>query len=211
MFAIGHFALGYLTGKTSSLAVKTNLNMPLLLLTSIIPDIDLILEAFYRNLFVHRIETHSIVTYTIIMIPFFILYRKKAIPYFVVLLSHSLIGDFFTGGVGLFWPFTSQIYGIQTIDVTSIISLSTEFILFAISLPLMVYSKDLQSLIKPNKKTLMLIIPFFAVLGPALQIERQMGTESSLPVVLLIPSLFWLVIFAYAGLRWLLAFLRKVF
>ena len=145
MYAVGHFALGYLTGKTTSKALKVNLNMPLLFLASIIPDVDLVLQAFMPNLITHRVETHSIITLTVAMIPFLIIYRKRALPYYVALLSHPLIGDFFTGGVGLFWPFTDKIYGITTIDVTSPISISAELILFAVSLFIMIYSKDLKA------------------------------------------------------------------
>ena len=97
MFAIGHFALGYLLGKGSSKILKTNLNMSMLLVVSIIPDVDLILQFMDPTLFMHRGPTHAIITFTAISIPFFIFYRKKAIPYYAALLAHSLIGDFFTG------------------------------------------------------------------------------------------------------------------
>jgi membrane-bound metal-dependent hydrolase YbcI (DUF457 family) len=198
MYAIGHFALGYLTGKPASKLLKVNLNMPLLLLASIIPDIDLVLKGLLPNLFIHRVETHSIITFTIVMIPFFIIYRKQALPYYVVLLSHSLLGDLFTGGVGLFWPLTNNVYGVSALQVTSAFSVVTELILFTVSLPIMIYEKDLQSLWKETKYKVVLVVPFVALIGPLLQYGRHLPGEGSIPFLLIFPSVFWIAILSYS-------------
>jgi membrane-bound metal-dependent hydrolase YbcI (DUF457 family) len=207
MFAIGHFALGYLTGKGSSKLLKTQLNLPLLLAVSVIPDIDLILQTLNDNLFMHRGPTHSIVTFTLLMIPFFIIYRKKAVPYYVTLLSHSLLGDYFTGGVELFWPLSNKWFVLADIDLRSLPSVTTEIVLFAIALAIMLKSKDLQSILKPSKYNLALIIGFGAALGPMLPSQSGGGLETgSLPLLLWIPSVFCLVLFGYS----ILIGLRKV-
>jgi len=91
--------LGYIFGKTSSKLAKVKVNLPLLLASSVLPDVDLLLRFL-----THRGPTHSILTITVLMIPFFVVYRKKTIPYYAAILSHILIGDFFTGGIQLFWP-----------------------------------------------------------------------------------------------------------
>ena len=203
MFAIGHFALGYLTGKGSSKLLKTKLNLPLLLVASVIPDVDLFLQMLFPDL-IHRGPTHSILTLTVLMIPFFIIYRKKATPYYAALLSHSLIGDFFTGGIMLFWPFSRDFFSYGNLDVTSLPSVIAEIVLFALTSVLMLKTKELQSLLKPSKNNLVLFVAFAAVLGPLLQIGRNSVQESSLPILLIVPSLFWLCIFAYSmfvGLR----------
>ena len=129
MFAIGHFALGYLTGKGSSKLLKTKFNLPLLLVASVIPDIDLFLRFQFPYL-MHRGPTHSILTFTVLMIPFFIIYRKKAVPYYAALLSHSLIGDFFTGGIMLFWPLSRDFFSYGNLDVSSLPSVIAEIVLF---------------------------------------------------------------------------------
>jgi membrane-bound metal-dependent hydrolase YbcI (DUF457 family) len=196
MFAIGHFALGYLTGKGSSKLLKTKLNIPLLLAVSIIPDIDLILQMVNPTLFMHRGPAHSIVTFTVLMIPLFIIYKKKAIPYYAVLLSHSLIGDFFTGGIEMLWPLSQNWYGNLAIPIGSLADVAVEFGLFAVATAIMFKTKDLQSLLKPKPINLVLLIAFGAVLGPLLPIGHS--SESSLPALLAIPSVFWLVIFAYS-------------
>jgi membrane-bound metal-dependent hydrolase YbcI (DUF457 family) len=77
MFAIGHFALGYLFGKGTGKLAHVKINLPLLLAASVLPDIDLILRFL-----THRGPTHSLLAITVLMIPLFILYRKKALPYY---------------------------------------------------------------------------------------------------------------------------------
>jgi membrane-bound metal-dependent hydrolase YbcI (DUF457 family) len=196
MYAIGHFALGYLTGKGSSKALSTTLNLPLLLAISVIPDIDLFLKNFNETLFMHRGATHSIITYTILMIPFFVIYRKQAIPYFVALLSHSLIGDIPTGGIEMLWPVSTHWYGNSIIPVGSIADAIAEIALFAIASVIMYKAKDFRELLRPKQSNLFLIIAGVTVLGPL--ISRTQGSGGGLPLLLLPVSIFWLAIFAYA-------------
>jgi membrane-bound metal-dependent hydrolase YbcI (DUF457 family) len=191
MFAIGHFALGYILGKGTSKLANAKLNLPLLLATSVLPDIDLL----FRFL-THRGPTHSIITISVLMIPFFIIYRKKAFPYFAALLSHILIGDFITGGVELFWPLSHNFFGALNFEVTSMPIAATELVLFLITLPLMIKWGDLKTLAKSHNKNMLLIIPFGAILGPLLSFGR--GQENIIPTLLVIPSLFYLGLFSYS-------------
>jgi len=206
MFAIGHFALGYLTGKGSSKALKTKINLPLLLAVSVIPDVDLLLEIVNPTVFMHRGLTHSLVTFTVLMIPFFIIYRKQAVPYYAALLSHSLIGDYFTGGVGLFWPISQDWFGNKWLAIGSLGDVAAELILFAIATAIMFKAGDLQTLLRPKNHNFVLVIAFFAVLGPMISTE---AIESNLPIELLFPSVFWLIIFASSMLLELWDKLRK--
>jgi membrane-bound metal-dependent hydrolase YbcI (DUF457 family) len=196
MYAIGHFALGYLTGKGSSKVLKAKINMPLLLVASVIPDIDLLLQRLNPELFMHRGSTHSIVTMTLLMIPFFVIYRKQVLPYYAALLSHSLIGDIFTGGIELFWPLSRGWFGNDLLPIGGSAEVAAELALFAVATLIMFKAKDLQTLVKPNNHNLVLIIAFGAVLGPLLSAGHAF--ESSLPVFLVAPSLFWLVLFGYS-------------
>jgi membrane-bound metal-dependent hydrolase YbcI (DUF457 family) len=195
MYAIGHFALGYLTGKSSSKLLKTNVSMPLMLAVSVIPDIDLILEILNPTIFMHRGLTHSITVYTVLLIPFFIIYGKQAIPYYFVLLSHSLVGDFFTGGVGAFWPVSQDWFGCFLMQIGSLADVLVELALFAGATAIMFKAGDLKAILHPNIENLALIVAFGAVLGPILSIGE---IEGNLPTLLLVPSLFWLVLFAYS-------------
>ena len=104
MFGVGHMALAYLLAKGSAQPLKVNINIPLVLVLSIIPDIDILGgEAFHRG------PTHSLILAVLVFIPIFTLFRKQAIPYFLALVSHSLIGDLFIGGnLELFWPLSTS-------------------------------------------------------------------------------------------------------
>ncbi len=195
MFAVGHFALGYLTGKGSSKLLGTQVSLPLLLVASIIPDIDLALDIVNPTVFMHRGPLHSIITFTLFMIPFFVIYRKKALPYYIALLSHSLLGDLFTGGIEMLWPISTQWFG-DGVQVYSLPSITAELILFAIGLAVMLRTKDLQSLWKPRLTNLLLIVPLGAIIGPILQLGAK--PEGSAPALLVIPSLFWAAVFSYS-------------
>ena len=110
------------------------------------------------------------------------------------MLSHSLIGDYFSGGIELFWPISKGWFGLN-IDVRDMGSVIAELTLFTIMLVVMLRSEDLQSILKPLVSNLALFIAFGAVLGPLLSAGR--GSEASLPALLVIPSLFWIIIFVY--------------
>ena len=162
-----------------------------MLSASVLPDIDLL----FRFL-THRGPTHSFITISVLMIPLFAIYRKKAIPYYAALLSHVLVGDFFTGGVELFWPLSHNLFGALNFDVTSLTISIMELVLFLITLPLMYKFGDLKTLFKPHNRNWALITPFGAVLGPLLRAGA--GEESSLPILLVIPSLIYIGLFSYS-------------
>jgi membrane-bound metal-dependent hydrolase YbcI (DUF457 family) len=203
MFAIGHFALGYLLGKGTSKLAHVKINLPLLLASSVLPDVDLL----FRFL-THRGPTHSILTITVFMIPFFIIYRKQALPYFAALLSHILIGDFFTGGADLLWPLSHSTLGVFNFEVAGTSIALTELVLFLLTLPIMYKAGDLQTLLKPDSKNWILIIPLGALLGPLLSLVEEQ--ESHLPILLVVPSLFYVGFFVYSMYIWLKTKLTKI-
>jgi hypothetical protein len=129
------------------------------------------------------------------MIPFFIIYRKQTIPYYGALLSHIFVGDFFIGGVELFWPLSHSWFGVLNIEVTSLTNIISELALFFLTLPMMYKLGDLKNLLKSCNKKWALIIPIVSILGPLLSVGR--GLESSLPTLLVIPSLFYMGLFTY--------------
>jgi membrane-bound metal-dependent hydrolase YbcI (DUF457 family) len=149
----------------------------------------------------HRGPTHSFIAITVLMIPFFVIYRKQAIPYHAALLSHILIGDFFTGGIELLWPLSHSWFGALTLEVTSLPSVATELALFVLTVPVMYKLGDLQTLLRYNNRSWALTIPLGAILGPLFSVGR--GQENSLPLLLVIPSLFYLVLFSFSLIVWL--------
>jgi membrane-bound metal-dependent hydrolase YbcI (DUF457 family) len=185
-----------LVGKGSGKFAKVKLNLPLLFAASVLPDIDLLLRFL-----MHRGPTHSFLAITALMIPFFIIYRKQAIPYYAALLSHIFLGDYFTGGIELFWPVSHGWFGALNFDVTSLPIASVELAFFLITIPIMFKLGDLQSFLKPNNRSWALIIPFGATLVPLLALGR--GVENTLPLLLAVPSIFYISLFAYSLLIWL--------
>jgi membrane-bound metal-dependent hydrolase YbcI (DUF457 family) len=185
-----------LFGKSTAKLSKVNINLPLLLAASVLPDVDLLLRFL-----MHRGPTHSIITITVLMIPFFIAYRKQALPYYAALLSHILIGDFVTGGVQLFWPITHNLYGTLNLDVTSLPIAVAELVLFLVTVPVMYKLGDLQTLLKPHNRNWALIIPLGSLLGPLLSLGTD--TEAAIPTLLILPSLFYIVLFTYSIILWL--------
>ena len=150
----------------------------------------------------HRGPTHSLLAITALIIPFFIIYHKQAIPYFAAMLSHIFLGDYFTGGSELFWPLSNDWYGALNFSVTSLSIASVELALFIITIPIMFKLGDLQAFLKPHNINWAIIIPFGATLVPLLSLGR--GTENSLPTLLAIPSLFYVGLFAcslFIGLK----------
>ena len=209
-------AIAYLLGKASAKPLHLKPNIPLLLVLSIIPDIDIIFDWFTQSQ-LHRGPTHSLVVAIIVFIPIFLVYRKKAIPYFLALISHSLIGDFFIGGqLQLFWPFSTTQYGLHElgsyyISIFSPVNIAIELILFTIATVVLYKTNDWKVFFKSNKSNLVLIIPIFTVLLPS-----TIGYPFSAPLLLTEPllalaHLFYLALFSIAVLKVLLPIYRKRF
>lgn len=198
-FAVGHMALAYLLGKASGRLLKVNFNIPLILVLSIIPDIDILFEPLIAE--IHRGPTHSIIITILVFIPFFMLYRQKVTPYFAAVVSHSLIGDFLIGGqIQLLWPLSTSMYGLHElgfpyINIYNPINIAFEFTLFAIALMVMWKTRDLFHFFRNSKLNLILIIPIFTVLLPTFA-----SYPLQVPTLLVLPHLFYLVLFSLSVL-----------
>ena len=148
--------------------MKTKFDIPLVLTLSVIPDIDILFSNQYLQLLEHRGPTHSIITSLIVFIPFFVVYRKRAVPYFVALVQHSLIGDYIAGGtlgIQLLWPITAQHFAIN-IDIRSPANVTIEWIMFLTSMIVMLKTKDTATFFRQQRSNLILIIPTATVLLP---------------------------------------------
>ena len=189
-------ALAYLLGKASGKLLNVNFNIPLILVLSIIPDIDILFD-FLFNSDIHRGPTHSVIMAILIFIPFFVLYRKKSVPYFVALASHSLIADLIIGGnLQLLWPLSASEFGLYElgfpyIDIYSPINIALEFTLFIVALLVMLKTRDLLHFFRNSKLNLVLVIPIFTVLLPTLA-----SYPLTVPILLILPHLFYLLLFA---------------
>ena len=184
-FAVGHLALGYIVGKASATIFKTKLNIPIVLMLSVIPDIDLVIPFLE-----HRGPSHSIIMSFIVFIPLFALYHKKAIPYFLALIQHSLLGDYIGGGrIQLLWPLITQHYGME-ISIKSQTNITLEWTMFLISIILMLKTKDMTIFFQPQKSNLIVTIPTFTVLLPTF-----IAFPLDVPPILILPHIAYLILF----------------
>jgi membrane-bound metal-dependent hydrolase YbcI (DUF457 family) len=188
-------AIAYLLGKGSAKLLKVDLNIPLILTLSILPDIDIIFEFLLKSP-IHRGPTHSIIMAILVFIPFFLLYRQKAAPYFAALASHSLIGDFLIGGqLQLLWPLSTNKYGFSGINIYDPINIALEFTLFIIATSIMFKTRDVFRFFRNSKLNLVLTIPIFTVLLPTFA-----SYPLYVPFLLIVPHLFYLVLFSISVL-----------
>lgn len=186
-------ALGYILGRGSARLVKTNLNIPLALTLSVIPDIDILAEHIdgLASVIPHRGPVHSVLVALLVFIPIFIIYHKAALPYFIALIQHALIGDYFIGGqLELFWPITQQKFGYPT-SIQSIQNVGLELSLFTISIILLLATKDLHNMLQPHKSNLILAIPTFTVLLPTFA-----DYPLEVPILMIPPHIIYTIIFA---------------
>jgi membrane-bound metal-dependent hydrolase YbcI (DUF457 family) len=191
-FAVGHFAIGYILSKATAQVTKTRINIPLVLTLSVVPDIDILLIPFLRDPYIHRGPTHSIIIAFLVFIPIFIIHHKSALPYFVALVQHSLIGDYVAGGEGgtqLLWPLTLNHYGMK-IGIESPINITLEWTTFLISAILILKTRDIDMLLKPHNSNLILIVPTFTVLLPTL-----LAYPINVPLALIPPHIICLILF----------------
>lgn len=184
MFSVGHLALGYLSGRASSKFLKVNLNIPLLFLVSVLPDLDLLIPGIE-----HRGPTHSIIFLCILSLPALMIYKKRVVPYFTALAQHSLIGDYLTGdGVKMLWPAASNWYG-AGIKMTSLTNISLEWIFFLICLTIMFKTRDAWTLTQHHPSNLLLSVPFLTILLPFFKFPMP------IPLELIIPHIAYLTLF----------------
>lgn len=156
-------------GSTSAKLLKTRISVPLILTLSIIPDADIFLERVGIPFLEHRGVTHSVVVTLVVFVPFFAVYRKVAVPYFLALISHALMGDYLTGNVRLLWPLMQEFrFGVDgyRIDIRSPVNIALEWTLFVLILAVMMKSGDILDFFRRNKSNLILAVPIFTVLMP---------------------------------------------
>lgn len=172
--------------KTSAQITKTEINIPLIFALSVIPDIDIIIP-FVE----HRGPTHSLITLFTIFIPILIFYRKKAVPYFLALIQHPLITDYFCGGkIQLLWPITTRYYGVE-MSIKSLENISLEWMFFVAALAVMLKTRDAANFLQPHHSNLILAIPTITVLLPTF-----LSFPLDVPFWLIPPHLIYLTMFS---------------
>jgi len=188
-FAVGHLALGYLTGKTSAKFLNVNINVPLALALSILPDTDLLIPMLQ-----HGGPTHSLILYLAIAVPAILVWKKQTVPYLIALASHPLLGDYLTRpsraqGIQLFFPLTSSWFSAGS-EAAVLAYIYLELALFTAFLMLMLATRDIKILIKQHPSNLLLAIPVSTALLPVfLRFPIPVPPELIIPHIILIALL----------------------
>lgn len=139
----------------------------------------------------HRGPTHSIVMAALIFTPVFLKWRRTALPYFIALIQHPLVGDFLAGGkTQLFWPVTSQLYG-TVMDIRSIENITLEWALFLLFVAIIAGNGDLQKFFQPHNSNLILLIPLGAI-----TLQTFLNYPLYLPLPMIPPHLFFIALFS---------------
>lgn len=184
----------------TSRSLNVHLNIPLVLLASIISDVDLLIPSL-----VHRGPTHSLILIFLFFLPAFALYREKTAPYFVAVVQHSILGDHFTGGgVQSLWPLTPNWFGVE-IEIVSLTNILVEWALFLTFMVVVFESRDVRILFQHHASNMLLSIPILTVLLPTL-----LSFPLEVPSELIVPHVIYLVLFAFSTLIDLIYMLKKV-
>jgi len=161
MFFEGHMVWGYLSARATSSLTKARPAMPLVLLVSILPDVDIFLEPFGIK---HLTVTHAIFTWLVLFAPVFGYFGfKKTLPYFFAVLQHFLLGDAVMGPIPLLWPATSVSYGLS-FEMKSAMDLSLEGFGFALFLGVSYRTGDLAAMFNGDPVNAWSMLPAGAVL-----------------------------------------------
>jgi hypothetical protein len=103
-----------------------------------------------------------------LFIPFFFIFRLKAIPYFVAVVQHFAFGDFLMGTrVMIFWPFNSKFYGLS-FGMPSLVDVALETAGLLLATGIIVYNGDLRRLLSIDKRNVLMLLPLMALSVSAL-------------------------------------------
>ena len=174
------------------------MNVPLLLALSVISDVDLLIPGLR-----HRGATHSLLMCSLLFIPAFIIYKRRALPYFASLTQHSLIGDYMFGKVQLLWPLSKNWFGMR-IPMMSITDVTVEWIFFTASAAILFKTEDMHRLLQRNHSNTLSCIPAITIILP-LFFSFPLSIRSEL----IIPHLTFLALFLFSTFTGLLGVLEK--
>ncbi len=214
MYFLGHMAWAVVFATVAWVLIPRakrggKLILPLILILGILPDVDILFESFGV---LHRTVTHSLLTYSVLFIPFFVAYNWRAIPYFVAVISHFIFGDLLIGQVALFWPLSQSFIGFN-FTMSSLTDIALESTGLLLASGFIIYSGDLRRTLSVDKRNLFMVLPllaivvsgvFFATGWPSLDSFVSDVLSSKLLIVLALGHLVligFLAVSAFQGLK----------
>jgi hypothetical protein len=138
--------------------------VPAILILGVLPDIDLFLGSFGV---VHHTFTHSLFFWSVIFVPFLLVFRRRSIPYFVAVVQHFAFGDFLVGRVMIFWPFSLSYFGLN-IAMPSIPDVGLETAGLLLAAVIIIFNGDLRRLLLVDERNILMLLPLLALLSSML-------------------------------------------
>ena len=220
MYFLGHMAWAYVWAMLAWALIPGvkrcgKLFVPVIFVLGILPDSDLLLGSFG---IVHRTVTHSFLFWILLFIPVFVVFRLKAIPYFVAVIQHFAFGDFFMGKAMVFWPFSPKFVGLG-FGMPSLVDVALETVGLLLAVAILIYVGDLKRLFSVNKQNVFMVLPLLALLISAVFFGLHWSSINSLItyimsndllVVLALGHIVLFVLFAISALQGLRALKPKI-
>lgn len=158
MFLLGHSCWSYLISKLTGRQLQVNLPAWLALLSGILPDFDI----YFRPVLAHHTWTHSILILLPISLLLSIQYGRLGIAFSTGILSH-LLTDSLVGTIPILYPFSDLTVGLN-LGIPSLGDTTLETGALLAVLLLAYINQDYLQLTRPNKKSLWLIVPLYALI-----------------------------------------------
>lgn len=133
---------GYVLGRAASRYGKTTPSIPLLILAGALPDFDLFTGQPFATLFGHHGLSHSWLVICGLSIPFFVVFGKQTLPYFLAVVQHLIFGDLVTNNIPILFPFTHSGYGVNLSEWNPPAAVGLEILGFVIFLSYFLSSGD---------------------------------------------------------------------
>jgi len=158
LFLLGHSCWSYLISKLTGRQFQVNLPAWLAFLSGILPDFDI----YFRPILAHHTWTHSILILLPISLLLSIRFGRLGIAFSTGILSH-LLTDSLVGTIPILYPFSNIAIGLN-LGIPSIADTTLETGALLAVLLLAYNNKDYLQLTRPNKKSLWLIVPLYALI-----------------------------------------------
>jgi LexA-binding, inner membrane-associated putative hydrolase len=158
LFLLGHSCWSYLISKLTGRQIQVNLPAWLAFLSGILPDFDI----YFRPILAHHTWTHSILILLPISLILAIRFGRLGIAFSTGILSH-LLTDSLVGTIPILYPFSSITIGLN-LGIPSVADTILETGALLAVLVLAYTNNDYLQITRPNKKSLWLIVPLYALI-----------------------------------------------
>ena len=186
MLAVGHMSVAYLLTRGLKRGRWQSMSIPLVWVSSLLPDIDLLIPGIN-----HMGPTHSIIFAIAAFLPLFLYKGKEVTPYFMGYASHTILGDLITNSnVWLLWPLTQRRFEVPLPFLCKhTFSMNLELALFGLFILVFIITKDYSSKLYSRGTRPLSLIPFTALLVPVV-----FGFPLPVPLRLVPPHLVFMAV-----------------